>query len=85
MNARDQECSELEPVGQPLRVRVNDELVLDAGTCYRLASSEGPLWRIEPPATTLFRQLLDYLEAKPDPTGPRSGTEALLDAYLTAA
>ena len=66
-------------------MRVNDELVLDAGTCYRLTSSEGPRWRIEPPATTLFRQLLDYLEARPDPTGPRSGTDVGREGVATAA
>ena len=35
----------------PLRVRVKGEPVLEAGTCRRGASPEGPQYRIEPPAT----------------------------------
>lgn len=52
-----------------LRVCVNEELVLDAGVCE--AGAEGI---IQPPETTLFRQVLGYLRSKPDPPTP-SGVE----------
>jgi hypothetical protein len=51
----------------PLRVRVNDEFVLDAGSCENLAMPHGPEHFIRPPVTTLFHQVLSYLRAKPDP------------------
>ena len=50
-----------------LRVRVNDDLVLDAGTTEELSGSE---LVVHPPKETLFRQVLDYLRAKPDPPSP---------------
>jgi hypothetical protein len=46
---------------------VNDELTLDAGLL-------GPDQIIRPPAQTMFRQVLDYLMAKPDPVKLPSGT-----------
>ena len=49
-----------------LRVDVNDELSLAAGTVERL----GPELLIHPPSVTLFHQLLDYLRAKPHPATP---------------
>jgi hypothetical protein len=54
-------------VRYPLRVRVNDELVLDAGTCEDLAMPHGQERLIRPPVTTLFHQVLAYLRAKSDP------------------
>jgi hypothetical protein len=42
-----------------LRVRVNNELVLDAGTSEQVAGPEGPERLIRPPETTLFHQVLD--------------------------
>ncbi len=60
-----------------LRVRVNDELVLDAGTCKEVSGSHGPLRLVSPPETTLFQQVLAYLEAKPDPPKrPGGGAES---------
>ncbi len=50
-----------------LRVRVNDELVLDAGTSEEVAGPDGAERLIRPPETTLFHQVLAYLQAKPDP------------------
>ncbi len=50
-----------------LRVRVNDELVLDAGTTEELSGSE---LVVHPPKETLFRQVLGYLRAKSDPPSP---------------
>lgn len=58
---------EARTVRYPLRVRVNDELVLDAGTCEDLAMPHGPERLIRPPVTTLFHQVLAYLRAKSDP------------------
>lgn len=70
-----------------LQVRVNDELVLDAGTCVEIAGSDGPERLIRPPATTLFHQVLTYLRAKPDPpkrpSGSMVGREGVAAAALT--
>ena len=56
-----------------LSVRVNDELLLDAGTTEALSASE---LVIHPPTTTLFEQVLGYLRAKPDPRGsPNRSTD----------
>jgi hypothetical protein len=60
--------------GDCLTIRVNDELMLDAGTCETIAGPLGPEWLIHPPATTLFRQVLTHLERKPDPPRPLSGS-----------
>jgi hypothetical protein len=54
-----------------LRVRVNDELLLDAGTTEELSGSE---LVVHPPKETLFRQVLDYLRAKSDPPSPPKGS-----------
>ncbi len=53
-----------------LRVRVNDELVLDAGVCEPGAEAV-----IQPPKTTLRHQVLDYLRSKPDPPAPTTTEE----------
>lgn len=50
---------------ETLSVRVNDELVLAAGTVERMSI----LTRIHPPPKTMFHQVLEYLRKKPDPTG----------------
>jgi hypothetical protein len=47
-----------------LRIRVNDELVLDAGTVEDIGVAESV---IHPPKDTLLGQVLDYLRSKPDP------------------
>jgi hypothetical protein len=54
-----------------LRVRVNDELVLDAGTTEELSGSE---LVVHPPKETLFRQVLGYLRVKSDPPSPPKGS-----------
>jgi hypothetical protein len=59
-----------------LEVRVNDELTLDAGTCETLSGPDGPKLLIRPPATTLFHQVLAYLDEKPDPPKHPSGSMA---------
>lgn len=69
-----------------IQVRVNAELTLNAGTWEEVASVRSPERSerlIRPPSTTLFHQLLAYLEAKPDPPnrpkrspGPREGVAA---------
>lgn len=66
-------------MGEPARlhVRVNNELVLDAGTCEEVSTSHGMETVIYPPSTTMFHQVLDYLKAKPDPpTQPSSGSSS---------
>jgi hypothetical protein len=54
-----------------LFVRVNDELLLDAGTVEELGGSE---LVIRSPMVTLFHQVLAYLRAKPDPPSPPKGS-----------
>ena len=54
-------CVSCAPV--KLRVRVADDLVLEAGVC----ENDGIEQIVHPPQVTLFRQVLDYLRAKPDP------------------
>ena len=68
-----------------LQVRVNDELVLDAGTCEEVSSPHGPEKVLRPPETTLFRQVLAYLKAKPDPPGPLSGSRVGREGVAAAA
>jgi len=72
---------------EQLRVRVDDELVLDAGTCEEVSGPHGPERLIRPPATTLFHQVLAYLKAKPDPpkrpSGSMVGREGVAAAALT--
>jgi hypothetical protein len=53
-----------------LRVRVNDELSLDAGATEEAGDSE---LVIHPPRITLFHQVLDYLHSKHDPPAPSAG------------
>jgi hypothetical protein len=59
-----------------LQVRVNNELVLDAGTCEEHPGPHGPELLIHPPSTTLFQQVLAYLRSKPDPPKRLSGSMA---------
>jgi hypothetical protein len=69
----------------PVRVRVNDDLVLDAGTCEDLTTARGPERLIRPPATTLFHQVLAYLRAKPDPPKRPSGSMVGREGVAAAA
>jgi hypothetical protein len=47
-----------------LQVHVNDELVLDAGTCVQVSGPNGPELLIRPPEATLFHQVLAYLRLR---------------------
>jgi hypothetical protein len=67
----------------PLSVRVNDDLMLNAGTCEEVAGPQGPELLIRPPRTTLFRQVLAYLREIPDQTPRLSGSTS--DREGTAA
>jgi hypothetical protein len=69
----------------PLRVRVNDELVLDAGTCQEVSGPQSVERVIRPPATTLFRQVVAYLREKPDPPRPLSGSLVGREGVAAAA
>ncbi|WP_437325924.1 hypothetical protein [Sorangium sp. So ce381] len=62
----------------PLRVRVNDELTLDAGLV-------GPDRIIRSPTQPMFRRVLDYLMTKPDPVKLPSGTEIGREGVAAAA
>jgi len=62
----------------PLTVRVNEDLVLDAGRVEE-TDRDGPQRHIHPPATTMFEQVIDYLSRlEPEDPGPlRIGEEAV--------
>ncbi len=68
-------------------MRVNDQLALDAGTWEEVFGPRGPEKVIHPPKTTLFHQVLAYLQAKPDPekrpSGSMVGREGVAAAALT--
>jgi hypothetical protein len=49
----------------PLRIRVNPELTLDAGIWNVIPDRNGPCRVIEPPESTLFDQIVSYLDEKP--------------------
>jgi hypothetical protein len=72
---------------ESLRVRVNDELMLDAGTREEASGLHGPEWLIRPPEITLLQQVLNYLKAKSDPperlSGSMVGREGVAAAALT--
>jgi hypothetical protein len=72
-------------VRHPLLVRVNEEIVLDAGTCEDLATPHGPERLIRPPAATLFHQVLAYLRAIPDPPKRPSGSMVGREGVAAAA
>src|SRR2546425_13135098 len=74
MTARDQ-----------LRVRVNDELVVDAGTCEEVSGPHGPERLIRSPKATLSQQVLAYLLAKPDPPRRPSGSMVGREGVAAAA
>ncbi len=70
-----------------LSVRVNHELLLDAGRWEEPPVGGGTGVTILPPKTTLFRQVLAYLESMPDPSirpsGSRIGREGVAAAAVT--
>jgi hypothetical protein len=68
-----------------LAVRVNDELVLDAGVCETFEGPGGPMRLVRPARTTLFHQLIAYLKAKPDPRGRLPGTALDREGVAAAA
>jgi hypothetical protein len=68
-----------------LQVRVNDELMLDAGTCEMTSAPTGRPLIIRPPATTLFHQVLAYLREKPDPAKRPSGSMVGREGVAAAA
>ncbi len=47
-----------------LTVLVNDELTLNAGCWEETASDRGVVRVVQPPAQTMFQQLLEYLEGQ---------------------
>ncbi len=64
-----------------LRVRVTDELLLDAGT----VEPDGPELAIQPPNVTLFRQVLSFLRSKPAPPPPPAGPTVENEGIAAAA
>ena len=56
------------PSDNVLRVRVTDDLVLDGGTWHLAADHDRhPVAVVEPPVKPMYRQVAEYLEAKPVP------------------
>lgn len=70
---------------EQLQVRVNEELVLDAGTYEEVSGPHGPERLIRTPATTLFHQVLGYLKTKPDPPKRPSGSMVRREGVAAAA
>ncbi|MEW6742285.1 MAG: hypothetical protein AB1486_05960 [Planctomycetota bacterium] len=68
-----------------LQVRAGDELTLDAGTVEKVVGPHGPELLIRPPEATLFHQVLAYLQAKPDPPKPPSGSLVGREGVAAAA
>ena len=68
-----------------LQVRVNNELVLDAGSCEAISEPSEPEWIIRPPATTPFHQVLAYLREKPAPPRQPSGSMVGREGVAAAA
>ncbi|MEW6747467.1 MAG: hypothetical protein AB1486_32450 [Planctomycetota bacterium] len=68
-----------------LRVRVNDELTLDAGVVEKVVGPQGPELLIRPPEATLFHQVLAYLREQPDPPKPPSGSLVGREGVAAAA
>ena len=68
-----------------LLVRVNEELVLDAGAWEEVSGTAGSERIIRPAKTTLFRQVLDYLRVKPDPPTRPRGSAAGREGMAAAA
>ena len=68
-----------------LQVRVNGELVLDAGTCEEVSGPHGPERIIHPPMITLFKQVLAYLQSKSDPAKRPSGSMSSREGTAAAA
>jgi len=66
-----------------LLVRVNDDLVVDAGTCERMTGPDGLERVVCPPDTPLFKQVLGYLQTKRDPE--RRATRRAVDGEGVAA
>jgi hypothetical protein len=69
-------------IAHSVRVRVNDDLILDVGTSE--ADSKGND-ALRAPEVTLFRQLLVYLENKPEPIRPGAGSYASRDGVAATA
>jgi hypothetical protein len=68
-----------------LAVRVNDELVLDAGSLETVEGPSGPTRVVRPAPTTLFHQVIAYLKAKPPPRGRLAGTALGQEGVAAAA
>lgn len=68
-----------------LQVRVNEELVLDAGSCEATSEPSGPAWIIRPPTIKLFHQVLAHLREKPDPPKRPSGSMVGREGVAAAA
>jgi hypothetical protein len=69
----------------PLKVRVNEDLVLDAGTCEQLPGPDGSELLVRPPRKALFRQVLAYLRAKSDPVENLPGSTSNREGVAACA
>jgi hypothetical protein len=67
-----------------LSVRVNQDLVLDAGSYEQISTTDGLEWLIRPPQVSMFHQVVNYLGAKPEPAW-RAGSKIAREGVATAA
>jgi hypothetical protein len=72
-------------VSDRIRVRVSEELVLDAGTCEEISGPDGPERLIRPPEATLFHQVLAYLQEKPNAPQRTRGASARWEGAAATA
>ncbi len=72
-------------VRESIRVRVNDEFVLDAGTREVVVGPRGHEQLVHPPESTLVRQVVAYLRAKPTPRQQRRRSAAGIEGLAAAA
>lgn len=78
-------CPSAMSAPEQLRVHVSDDLVLDAGECRIVEGTDGLERIVQPPRTTLFRQLINYLKAKPHPRERPPGTFISREGVTAAA
>ncbi len=74
----------MKPTTDRLRIQVNEDFILDAGWWEEAPADDGSCCRqVHPPVTTLFEQVIDYLESLPQE--PHSGLDLGREAGAATA
>jgi len=68
-----------------LRVRVNDEFVLDAGTREVIVGARGGEQIVHPPTRTMFDQVVAYLRTRPAPSPHQRRSGAGIEGLAAAS